>query len=97
MDLDRTGPGWGWVQFSFDGAALQGRRGMTVAGALLANGIMSWRRTDPGGRPRGVFCGTGVCFDCLVDVGDRRAIRACLTPVRDGDDVRTSTSPRAAG
>jgi predicted molibdopterin-dependent oxidoreductase YjgC len=95
MDPDQTGPGW--VQFSFDGAPLQARRGMTVAGALLANGIMSWRRTDPGGRPRGLFCGTGVCFDCLVDVDDRQAVRACLTTVGDGDDVRTSTSPRAAG
>ena len=67
------------------------------AGALLTNGIMSWRRTDPGGRPRGVFCGTGVCFDCLVDVGDRPGVRACLVRVRDGDDVRTSTAGRAGG
>jgi len=41
----------------------------------------------------GLFCGIGVCFDCLVDVGDERAVRACLVPVGDGDEVRTCASP----
>jgi predicted molibdopterin-dependent oxidoreductase YjgC len=86
-----------WVRFSFDGTPLEAPRGVTIGGALLANGIMSWRRTPADGRPRGIFCGTGICFDCLVDVDDRRAVRACLVPVRDGDEVQTSTSPRAAG
>lgn len=85
------------VRFSFDGAPLEAARGMTVGGALLANGIVSWRRTPAGGRPRGIFCGTGTCFDCLVDVADRPGLRACLVLVRDGDEVRTSTSGRAAG
>ena len=79
------------VRFSFDGTPLEARRGLTIAGALLANGIVSWRQTLAGDRPRGVFCGTGICFDCLVDVDDRQAVRACLTAVRDGDEVRTST------
>ena len=85
------------VRFSFDGRPLEAPRGLTIGGALLANGIVSWRRTAAGGRPRGIFCGTGVCFDCLVDVGDRLAVRACLVPVQDGDQVRTSTSRRATG
>jgi predicted molibdopterin-dependent oxidoreductase YjgC len=85
------------VRFSFDGTRLEAPRGMTIGGALLANGIMSWRRTPVDGRPRGIFCGIGVCFDCLVDVDDRRAVRACVVPVRDGAEVRTSTSPRTAG
>jgi hypothetical protein len=85
------------VRFSFDGTPLEAARGMTIGGALLANGIVSWRLTTVDGRPRGVFCGAGVCFDCLVDVGDRRAVRACLVLVGDGDEVHTSQSPRAAG
>ena len=91
------GVGFGRVRFSFDGSPLEAARGMTVGGALLANGIVSWRRTPGAGRPRGIFCGTGGCFDCLVDVGDRRAVRACLVLVRDGDEVHTSTSRRASG
>jgi hypothetical protein len=84
------------VRFSFDGAPLEASRGMTIGGALLANGIVSWRRTRAADRPRGIFCGTGDCFDCLVDVGGRRAVRACLILVGDGDEVRTSVSPGAA-
>jgi predicted molibdopterin-dependent oxidoreductase YjgC len=82
------------VLFSFDGTPMRARRGMTVGGALLANGVTSWRLTRTGGRPRGIFCAIGVCFDCLVDVGGQRAVRACLIPVRDGDEVRTSASVR---
>jgi predicted molibdopterin-dependent oxidoreductase YjgC len=80
------------VSFSFDGTPMQARRGATIGGALLANGITSWRLTRSGGRPRGIFCGIGVCFDCLVDVGDQRAVRACLVQVTDGDAIRTSDS-----
>lgn len=76
------------VRFSFEGRPLEARRGLTIGGALLANGITSWRRTRAGGRPRGIFCGIGACFDCLVDVGEDRALRACLVPVADGDEVR---------
>jgi hypothetical protein len=95
MGPDRTGPHR--VRFSFDGVPLEAARGMTVGGALLANGIVSWRRTPVEGRPRGIFCGTGDCYDCLVDVGSRPAVRACLVLAGDGDEVRTSTSRRAAG
>jgi glucose uptake protein GlcU len=35
------------VRFSFDGTPLEATRGMTIGGALLANGIVSWRLTPP--------------------------------------------------
>jgi D-hydroxyproline dehydrogenase subunit gamma len=85
------------TRFTFDGTALEAPRGVTIAGALLANGIISWRRTAVDGRPRGLFCGNGSCFDCLVDVGDRRAVRACLIPLREGDQVHTSTAAGPTG
>jgi predicted molibdopterin-dependent oxidoreductase YjgC len=78
------------VRFSFDGTPMQARRGMTIGGALLANGVTSWRLTRTGGRPRGIFCAIGACFDCLVDVDGRRAVRACLVQLGDGDAVTTS-------
>jgi predicted molibdopterin-dependent oxidoreductase YjgC len=92
--MDRMGPHR--VRFSFDGTPLEAPRGLTIAGALLANGIVSWRWTGDG-RARGIFCGAGVCFDCLVDVGERQAVRACLVRVRDGDEVWTSAPGRGAG
>jgi predicted molibdopterin-dependent oxidoreductase YjgC len=80
------------VSFSFDGEPMTAEPGQTVGAALLAAGIQSWRSTRSGGRPRGLFCGIGACFDCLVDVNGDRAVRACLVQVHDGDVVRTSAS-----
>ncbi|AZM49294.1 proline dehydrogenase [Streptomyces sp. WAC 06738] len=72
-----------------DGEELVTEAGRTVAGLLLALGRVSWRTTRGGGRPRGVFCGIGVCHDCLVVVNGAADVRACQRLVRDGDDIRT--------
>lgn len=60
----------------------------TIAAALLRDGIASWRMTRKRGERRGVFCGIGHCFDCLVDIGDRHGVRACQERPRSGDEVR---------
>ena len=80
------------VGFRYQGRALTAPRGATIAAALLANGIASWRLTRGNGRPRGLFCGIGHCYDCLVDVGESRAVRACQVPVSEGDEIRQSRS-----
>jgi predicted molibdopterin-dependent oxidoreductase YjgC len=77
------------VEFSFDGRQLTAQPGQTVGAALMASGIRSWRATRFGGRPRGLFCGIGVCFDCLVTVNEEPNVRACLALVAQGDVVRT--------
>jgi predicted molibdopterin-dependent oxidoreductase YjgC len=41
-------------------------------------------RRMPDGSPRGLFCGMGLCFDCLVCVDGHPGVRACVTTVRDG-------------
>lgn len=80
--------------FDFDGTAVPYTEGQTVGAALWAHGVRSWRTTRIGGRPRGLFCGIGVCFDCLVEVDGRADQRACLVPARGGISVRTQ---RGAG
>jgi predicted molibdopterin-dependent oxidoreductase YjgC len=77
------------VRFVFDGRELQAEAGQSIAAALLAAGIRSWRTTRVEGAPRGLFCGIGVCFDCLVEVNGRPGVRACLTEVREHDQVTT--------
>lgn len=72
------------VTVTFAGRTLQARDGQSVAAALTAAGVRSWRTTRRGARPRGLFCGIGVCFDCLLTIDGRPAQRACLVPVRDG-------------
>jgi predicted molibdopterin-dependent oxidoreductase YjgC len=82
----------GSIEFSFDGRPLSAPAGSTVASALLANGVLSWRRTRAAGQARGLLCGIGTCFDCLVDVDGERAIRACTAVLRQGAVVSTSSS-----
>ena len=72
------------LSFSFDGRALSGRDGDTVAAALLANGITTCRQTPVSGAPRAPYCLMGACFECTVELDGRSNVQACLTPVRDG-------------
>lgn len=62
--------------------------GESVATVLLAEGITAMRTTIQG-QARGVFCGMGVCFDCLVVVNGLPNTRACMTWVKEGMDIRT--------
>jgi D-hydroxyproline dehydrogenase subunit alpha len=70
-----------------DGRPVPAEPGQTIAAALIGAGITVFRHT-PIGAPRGVFCGMGVCFDCLVTVDGLADQRACITPVRPGMRVR---------
>ena len=72
------------VTVTFAGRTLPAAEGQSVAAALTAAGVRSWRTTRRGQQPRGLFCGIGACFDCLLTIDGRPAQRACLVPVRDG-------------
>jgi len=72
---------------TFDGREIPFEEGQSVAAALIAAGIRSWRRTRRESAPRGLFCGIGACYDCLVVINGGPAVRACLAPARDGDVV----------
>ncbi|CAL9349672.1 Hydrogen cyanide synthase subunit HcnA [Streptomyces sp. enrichment culture] len=76
-------------EITFDGRPLGALPGQSVAAVLWAAGVLAWRTTRVGGRPRGAFCGIGHCFDCLVTVNGRANRRACLVPARPGDAVTT--------
>jgi predicted molibdopterin-dependent oxidoreductase YjgC len=72
------------LRFTFDGRELEAREGQTVAAALLAAGQRVFRLTSRQAAPRGLFCGMGVCFDCLVQVDGCPNLRACQIPVAEG-------------
>jgi predicted molibdopterin-dependent oxidoreductase YjgC len=75
------------MTFTFDGRPITAEPGQSVAAALWAAGIRSWRRTRHRDEPRGLFCGIGVCFDCLVVINGTSGRRACLAEAHDGDVV----------
>jgi len=77
------------VEFSFDGAAVSGRDGESIAAALFAAGYRVFRTMPRFGDARGGYCMIGRCTDCLVVVDGIPNVPACRTPVSAGQAVRT--------
>ena len=75
------------VTISVDGAPRRAHLGETVAAALIADGDGAIRLTR-GGAARGLYCGMGVCFECLIVVDGVPNTRACMTWIRDGMEIR---------
>jgi NADPH-dependent 2,4-dienoyl-CoA reductase/sulfur reductase-like enzyme len=71
------------VQISYEGRTLACFAGDSVSAALIDAGEYVCREAADG-TPRGVFCGMGVCHECLVVIDGHPGERACMTPVRDG-------------
>ena len=89
------------VEIVLDGRPVVAYEGETLAAVLLAEGEIA-TRTTVGGEPRGIYCGMGVCFDCLVVVDGVPNTRACMTWVRDGmrvsrQDGWVARAPRNVG
>jgi hypothetical protein len=82
-------------EITFEGRPIPVAPGQSVGAALVAAGITSWRTTRVNGKPRGLFCGIGVCFDCLVTVNGRPSLRACMVEARAGDVVGGAVSKEA--
>ena len=77
------------VTFTFDGKEFQGFEGEPIAAALKANGVMVHRYTKKQHKPRGIFCAIGRCTDCVMVVDNVPNVRTCITPLKEGMDVRT--------
>ncbi|TDC15054.1 FAD-dependent oxidoreductase, partial [Kribbella albertanoniae] len=88
------------VPVTVDGSPVEAVAGQTVAGVLLARGQDAWRTTRGEGQPRGVFCGIGACYDCLVVVNGVPDVRACQRTVSAGDEISSqggAVLPRGGG
>ena len=80
------------ITFRFEGKEIHTLEGETVATALSAAGVLSIRGTLSGA-PRGLHCGMGACFDCLVTIDGRASQRACLAAATDGMEVSGNAPP----
>lgn len=74
------------AEFLYDGKVFEGFEGESLAAALWAGGVRSFREEEWG--PISPFCMIGHCAKCAVKVGGRR-VRACLEPVRQGVSVES--------
>ncbi len=79
-------PGGRGVTVTVNGRKISAREGESLHALLLAHGYRVFGRS-PGGRSRGVFCGMGVCYDCLVTIDGRGGQRACMTSVVDNMEI----------
>ncbi len=75
------------IDLLVDGEVVRAYAGETIAGALTAEGRRIFRHTEKSGEPRGVFCGIGICFDCVVTVEGLGRVRSCMVSVRPGMKV----------
>lgn len=77
------------IQIQVDGKPIEAYEGETVATALLAAGIHTFQLSRKNKEPRGLYCGMGVCYECLVTIDGKHALQACLTQVAEGMQVET--------
>ena len=85
-DSIRPGPA-AEIEIEFEGRTYPGVLGQSIAGILLANDVVDWRTTSRHQSPRGLFCGIGVCFDCVVTVDGTADVRACQRRAHGGERV----------
>ena len=76
------------ITLTFEGRPVPAVVGDSVGAALTRAGVRAWRNTRRKGRPRGLFCGIGICYDCLLTIDGAPDQRACLVPAADGMELR---------
>jgi D-hydroxyproline dehydrogenase subunit gamma len=74
------------ITFQFEGEEFSGFEGETISAALLRAGLLNIRNA-PSGEARGIFCGMGVCQECVVEVQGKK-IESCRATLIDGLKVK---------
>ena len=82
------------IEITLNGFPVSAFEGETVATMLLALDKTTMRTTIQG-EPRGIYCGMGICFDCLVVVDGVANTRACMTWLKPGMSIATQTGLKA--
>jgi D-hydroxyproline dehydrogenase subunit alpha len=74
-------------QFEFEGESVPAEPGHTIGAALVRARRLALA-VGPDGGARGLYCGIGVCFECVVDVEGIGRVRSCLQRAEPGMRVR---------
>ena len=64
------------IPFQFENKFYTANSGESIASALISNKI--YTLNEKNSSKRGVFCGMGVCHECLVEVNGQNNVRACI-------------------
>jgi len=82
--------------FDFEGRQVPIREGDSVASALYRHGVRTFNRSHKSHRRRGLYCMTGDCPNCLINVDGMPAVRSCCTPARAGMSIKRETGRPSA-
>ncbi len=82
IDRSRT------LTFSFEGETVEAFAGDTIGSALFASGRRVFSRSFKYHRPRGLFCCSGHCANCMMEVDGVPNVRVCVEPARPDARVR---------
>ena len=76
-----------------NGQAVAAFMGELVSTVLQAEGnsIISHKTTTD--RASGLYCGMGICYECLVTINGEKNLRACQTYVADQMQIQTVNKP----
>ncbi len=85
------------IEIHFEQRVISARENETVAAALLAADILSFRQVTQGGATRGPYCMIENCFECLVEIDGKPNLQACQYRVRDGMRIRMQRGLRGPG
>lgn len=82
------------ISLIIDGRTISAYEGELVSTVLLAEGIRTFSHKLKTGKPAGVYCGMGVCYECLVTINGVPNLRACQTPAADQMVIETHSQVR---
>ena len=74
-----------------NGEWVQAYEGETIATVMLAEGIHVFYQNSGGYQPSRLYCGMGICQQCLVTVNDESNCQACKTLAKPGMVIKTSS------
>ena len=75
------------VTISVNGRKIVACEGETVHAALLAAGVRGLRKSRNLKESRGILCGMGVCYECLVTINGEPDRRACMAVVEERMEI----------
>ena len=80
------------ISLMVDGKSVVAYEGETVHAALTAANIRRLKNSNNSKalESRGVFCGMGICYECLVTINHVSDQRACMTFVEDQMEIITN-------
>ena len=77
------------IEVTVDGQIVTAFEGELVSTVLQTEGISIFARKHTTGRPSGVYCGMGACYECLVTINGIHNVRACQTLAADQMVIET--------